>query len=880
MASFKDIIPQFTPYIQQLPVEDMVQVGMYKQQLYDQGVQKIQSQIDNIAGLDIIHDSDRAYLQSKLDELTTNLRGVAAGDFSDQNLVNSVSGMTSQLIKDKNIQNAVASTAKFRKENTRMEKAMNEGKAKAANIWKFREEVNKYLSSTKIGENFSYGYEQYDVDNQKTALEAIKSVHPSLSQVDITHVVNQDGSIDYKQLSDVMKRNKIEGVSSLQIQKAISAAFGADNWRQLQLDGEYQLKGISNEQLKEYTTRQYEGLIKDNKKQLDHLKSLKKFIVNPEEVNKLDEQISDYEYLLGDGKTPGKLEKDYLNNLKTIDEDPNIIKGEIYKNGFIKQFGDAFSWTSQTSEILKNPYKEVEEFNKRFALDVQTENRLAIKDQFDMNIATENLQMKKEELQLKKEENALKKAEVYGIEGNSTWQPLTDETDNTLNGEKYYNNHVQSVIDGAKAERQKLMDAGYSKKEIDMALNNLRDSNPDNNKSIDPRILKSLQVIDKDENYANSLITKQKQLKNKIYKEVDVQNKIAEAEKKAIADITPLDLVIDGKKVYFSQKDLYDIFKESPNKKIVMDNSIKYGPSMPKGDALDDLIIKSPKTEKQKQFNLLINTIKKSGKDTFGIRKTIGNNLSIYNKSQSTEIKQIVDKADEKYKKELSKLTGKMAPQVKAAPMDKDGKITPAVAGSLSAMITSRQLGKYGAPGTDDDTASEYLSDKNIKDTKVFVKQQGSDYEIWIKNEKDPENIQKYKVDPGKINALFGPGYVNDTSNESMRKLIGKGNTNLTKDPNLSLMKKSFGDFPRVRKLNITADLPEDLSNSDEHIISINLKKKDGRWQNFMLSDTNNLGRVGFEQGKKLLNNLSDSEIIKYIKVEYPNYDFSQLQGY
>ena len=105
MASFKDIIPQFTPYIQQLPVEDMVQVGMHKQQLYDQGVQKIQSQIDNIAGLDIIHDSDRAYLQSKLDELTTNLRGVAAGDFSDQNLVNSVSGMTSQLIKDKNIQN-------------------------------------------------------------------------------------------------------------------------------------------------------------------------------------------------------------------------------------------------------------------------------------------------------------------------------------------------------------------------------------------------------------------------------------------------------------------------------------------------------------------------------------------------------------------------------------------------------------------------------------------------------------------------------------------------------------------------------------------------------------------------------------------------------
>lgn len=873
MASFKDIIPQFTPYIQQLPVEDMVQVGMHKQQLYDQGVQKIQSQIDNIAGLDIIHDSDRAYLQSKLDELTTNLRGVAAGDFSNQNLVNSVSGMTSQLIKDKNIQNAVSSTAKFRKENARMEKAMNEGKAKPANIDKFKEKTNEWLSSTKIGETFSYNYEQYDVDNYKTALEAIKSVHPSLSQVDITHVVNQDGSIDYKQLSDVMKRNKIEGVSSLQIQKAISAAFGADNWRQLQLDGEYQLKGIANEQLKEYTTRQYEGLVKDNRKQLEHLKSLKKLTVNPEEVNKLDEQISDYEYLLGDGKTPGKLEKDYLNNLKTIDEDPNIIKGEIYKNGFIKQFGDAFSWTSQTSEILKNPYKEVEEFNKRFALDVQTENRNAIKDQFDMNIATENLQMKKEELQLKKEENALKKAEVYGIEGNSTWQPLTDETDNTLSGEKYYNNHVQSVIDGAKAERQKLMDAGYSKKEIDMALNNLRDSNPDNNKSIDPRILKSLQTIDKDENYANALITKQKQLRAEANKEVGLST----AQQKALEKKPSLNITWNNKNYKLSPEEILQI-KSSTNESV---QNTRYGSKRivsvnTKGFNKNQLdFVNGMKGVLYGEF--LPGTPPKPGIDI--LRGKINEVTSKYNEDVKN-IGELVKKSNDLLNKKLAKLTGKMIPQVKAAPMDKDGKITPAVAGALSAMITSRQLGKYGAPGTDDKKASEFLNDDNIKNTKVFVKQQGDKYQIWIKNEKEPENIQRYDVDPNKINALFGPSYVNDTSNESMRKLIGKGNTNLTKDPNVSLMKKSFGDFPRVRKLNITADLPEDLSNSDEHIISINLKKKDGRWQNFMLSDTNNLGRVGFEQGKKLLNNLSDSEIIKYIKVEYPNYDFSQLQGY
>ena len=49
MASFTDQISNFNPYVQQLPVEAMVQVGMQKQAQYDQGVQKIQGYIDNIA---------------------------------------------------------------------------------------------------------------------------------------------------------------------------------------------------------------------------------------------------------------------------------------------------------------------------------------------------------------------------------------------------------------------------------------------------------------------------------------------------------------------------------------------------------------------------------------------------------------------------------------------------------------------------------------------------------------------------------------------------------------------------------------------------------------------------------------------------------------
>ena len=66
MASFTDQISTFNPYVSQLPVEAMVQVGMQKQAQYDQGVQKIQGYIDNIAGMDVVNDADKQYLQSKL----------------------------------------------------------------------------------------------------------------------------------------------------------------------------------------------------------------------------------------------------------------------------------------------------------------------------------------------------------------------------------------------------------------------------------------------------------------------------------------------------------------------------------------------------------------------------------------------------------------------------------------------------------------------------------------------------------------------------------------------------------------------------------------------------------------------------------------------
>ena len=81
----------------------------------------------------------------------------------------------------------------------------------------------------------------------------------------------------------------------------------------------------------------------------------------------------------------------------------------------------------------------------------------------------------------------------------------------------------------------------------------------------------------------------------------------------------------------------------------------------------------------------------------------------------------------------------------------------------------------------------------------------------------------------------------------------------------------------KIQKFQVTADLVQDLSNSDLFTYSINIKKKDGRYAQFSLSGIDKSRKVGYDQGKASLNNLTDAVLLQKIKEEYPDYDFSKL---
>jgi len=232
MASFTDKSFQFNPYIQELPVQEMVQVGMAKQAQYNQGVEKIQNYVDRIAGLDISKPQHKQYLQSKLGELGSRLKTVAAGDFSNQQLVNSVSGMTAQVAQDSIIQNAVYSTSVIKKGYSELETARKQGKSSKNNEDYYENYVNEWMSNPDLKTPFTEKYTSYkDVDKKLRGLADELKKQASETSIDNPFVRNDKGEELYFSTKTV-----IDPVTKKKVVKEVASTDPTQGEKRLDLD--------------------------------------------------------------------------------------------------------------------------------------------------------------------------------------------------------------------------------------------------------------------------------------------------------------------------------------------------------------------------------------------------------------------------------------------------------------------------------------------------------------------------------------------------------------------------------------------------------------------------------------------------------------------
>jgi hypothetical protein len=407
MASFTDEISKFNPYVQQLPVEAMTQVGMYKQQQYDQGVQKIQSYVDNIAGIDVYKQEHKQYLQSKLNELGGRLKTVAAGDFSNAQLVNSVGGMATQIVKDPIVQNAVYSTQVVRKGDADREVAAKAGKTSPNNDAYWENQKAKWLSDGNVNSRFTGQYiEHHDVDKKLTeraekilknpdsttqeqrfkhdergntlyyGVEEVKDAKgnvvkdPKTKQPVTRQTVSLDPSKGQPIEDDAITRISIKGVSAEKLYNNFLDSLDSKDAQQLRIDAWAKYKGATVETFAPNIIKAY-----DDKKKIQS-EEIVNLAVALNDPNLSSDKKLAYNARLTDLKNmekDGVLDKELNTVLESL-KDPNVLenyKEYTYTQQHLIDMAKDMSYKSYEQEYKNNPYMQMYMQKQNYNLEVK-----------------------------------------------------------------------------------------------------------------------------------------------------------------------------------------------------------------------------------------------------------------------------------------------------------------------------------------------------------------------------------------------------------------------------------------------------------------------------------------------------------------------------
>ena len=348
MASWTDQPTQFRPYVQQLPVEAMLAVGVEKQRRYDEGIRKIQSAIDRVVGLDLMKDEDKNLLKSKLSELDTNLRTVAAGDFSNYQLVNTIGRNIGRISSDEGIQTAVNSTALARREMARMDKDREEGKLDPSNEYNFNKKLDAWLNDGKAGTSFKGTYIPH-FDIWKFAKDTFDAVQPDGMTFDQIYQLDangnpakdEEGNLIY---SPTMVRMEKEGRSPEKVKQTIQQIFSDPRVaQQLSISGQYTYRDIDSTQLKDIIIKQRDATLAGYDSEINEL-NIKKNLGN--DVQK------DIDSLEASKKTVSDSYDKYISG---VDKNPDGIKGKLYTDDVSSRYATMFGQIKTKQQVLENP---------------------------------------------------------------------------------------------------------------------------------------------------------------------------------------------------------------------------------------------------------------------------------------------------------------------------------------------------------------------------------------------------------------------------------------------------------------------------------------------------------------------------------------------
>lgn len=392
MANFTDssVLPQLTSfkeYVSQNDVSAMTSVGMQKQARYDEGVQRIQQQIDRVAGIDIIKPQHQQYLNTKLGELNNKLKFVAAGDFSNYQLTNSVGGMVSSIANDKVIQNAAYSTQVIKKQQNEIETAKKEGKSSPENEAYWNTNLNNWLENKDLSTPYTGQYFEYiDVDSK---LRELAKELPEIENVqDLPLQRDNSGNILYfdekgnqttsdkgsPRYTGAMERLTTKGKSAQRILDNFMSSLSEADKNQLNITAWYNTQNQTRESL----IRNISTNLQNEKNRIsDEISDIKAELVlntnlSSNQKTRLEAMLGNYNTLI----SSGSLDKQAESQIQEIMYAPDIeeYKKQAYIQGYLGNLANSLSYESRKSTLESNPWAQYDLQVKKYNLDVEEKN--------------------------------------------------------------------------------------------------------------------------------------------------------------------------------------------------------------------------------------------------------------------------------------------------------------------------------------------------------------------------------------------------------------------------------------------------------------------------------------------------------------------------
>lgn len=588
MASFTDAIPQFNPYIQQLPVEAMVSVGMEKQRRYDEGIQRIQSQIDQVAGLDIARPQDKEYLQSKLNQLGSKLRTVAAGDFSNYQLVNSTAGMAASVAKDENVINSVQSTAQRKNLMQRMQKDVQDGKYNPANEYIFNLTDSEWFNNPNVGAKYTGDYST-PVDVWGKIKDIAKEVGVDEKTIQQLYETDSLGRIQYNpdgspKWNNIMVEKTFKGKDASKILKAFENALTPADYKQLSIEGRYNYRGATPEMLIQEISRGTDQQITMNKGKIEMLRLAladenKKGTSDPEVIQSIKDQIEFFE------NQNSSFETSKVKNIEAINTNPEAVKASLFTNRYLSNMSQALSSQDVSTKYSVSPMFEVSMRLNEF------------KQKQEQWLADYNLKLRQDTREQQKHDAAMKKlAEEAAYYQSGGIQMPIDADDVSVRAmvEGEYNELVtqyntasnQLAIETLRMANPGVSDEELMKKLYDVAAAQNRTLNPSSgeiNKTAQTIASAIIQKYNSDpksiEGKARGLVEQQLGLlkaisakeavistaKQNAEKQAELQGIDYKSYEKAIEQVKPASITLsDGRSVQLSKQDVIDFINSAP----------------------------------------------------------------------------------------------------------------------------------------------------------------------------------------------------------------------------------------------------------------------------------------------------------------------------